>query len=245
MNGVEIALRARWPGISARGGWALQKARGLAAGSDTDSATVGDPALTEYPLAFDRRHSLDLAFFAGRAGGAQTPWSGALTVNAQSGFPLLRLVRSPATQPPPPTPPIPVTLIREVDRYLPWTWSADLRMSWDFATPGWCGRCRWRALADGRNVFNRKNIIALRRETASLAPTLAEVERLSRVAGNLGEPIPRESPNYTRLIDLNRDGYITSAEFNTARFAAALDRFDPSLYYGEARQLRLGIEVVF
>jgi hypothetical protein len=138
-----------------------------------------------------------------------------------------------------------VTTLREVDRYLPWTWAADLRASWDFATAGWCGRCRWRALADGRNILNRKNVIALRRETASIAPSLAEVERLSRVPGNLSEPIPREAPGYNALIDLNRDGYITGAEFNTARFAAALDRYDPSLYYGEARQLRLGIEVVF
>ena len=34
-------------------------------------------------------------------------------------------------------------------------------------------------------------------------------------------------------------------EFRTARTAAALNRFDPSLYFGEPRQLRLGIEVTF
>ena len=109
----------------------------------------------------------------------------------------------------------------------------------------WCGSCRWRALADGRNIFNRKNVIALRRENNSLAPTLGQVETLGRSGPDLSEPIPRESPSYSRLIDFNGDGMISNAEFRTARFAAALDRFDPSLYYGEARQLRLGVEVVF
>jgi hypothetical protein len=31
----------------------------------------------------------------------------------------------------------------------------------------------------------------------------------------------------------------------TARLAAELDRNDPSLFYGEASQLRLGLELVF
>ena len=46
-------------------------------------------------------------------------------------------------------------------------------------------------------------------------------------------------------VDTNSDGVITPLEFRAARFAAALDRLDPSLYYGEPRQLRIGLEISF
>jgi hypothetical protein len=233
VKGAEVSLRGRWPGFTARAGWSIQKATGVSSGLDNDSTVLkDDPAVTEYPLAFDRRHSIDVAMFFGRAGGAERPWSASVTGTAQSGYPLFQLPT--ATQ-----------AAREPNRYLPWTWAADLRASWDFGALKWCAGCRWRAVADGRNVFNRKNILALRRENASLAPTLAEVQKLANTGPNLPRPIPRESPGYSRLVDLNRDGFITNDEYRTARFAAALDRFDPSLYYGEARQVRLGVEVVF
>ena len=57
--------------------------------------------------------------------------------------------------------------------------------------------------------------------------------------------IPAESPYYSAGIDLDSSGIITQDEFRLARTAAALSRFDPSLYFGEPRQLRLGIEVTF
>ena len=38
---------------------------------------------------------------------------------------------------------------------------------------------------------------------------------------------------------------LSSEELDAARYGAALDAADPSLFYGEARQLRLGIEVTF
>jgi hypothetical protein len=59
------------------------------------------------------------------------------------------------------------------------------------------------------------------------------------------ESVPRESPAYVVYLDTNRDGVITQEEASNARFAAALDRFDPTLFFGEARQLRLGVEVAF
>jgi hypothetical protein len=241
VKGIEVSLRGRWPGVTMRGGWALQKATGLTSGLDSDSAVVQDPALTEYPLAFDRRHSVDVAIFVGRAAGSDKPWSAALTSTLQSGYPLFQ----PRTATPTPVPGVPPTpAVRDAERYLPWNWNADLRASWDLGVM-LCGNCRWRAVADGRNILNRSNIIALRRETGSTTPTLAEVQALARSGGELLAPIPRESPSYSALVDLNRDGLITNDEFRTARLAAALDRFDPSLYYGEGRQVRLGFEVTF
>ena len=58
-------------------------------------------------------------------------------------------------------------------------------------------------------------------------------------------PIPRESERYAPLADLDGNGRITRVEFDTARFAAAMDASDPSLLFGEPRQLRIGLELVF
>jgi hypothetical protein len=58
-------------------------------------------------------------------------------------------------------------------------------------------------------------------------------------------PIPRESPAYSALIDLDSNGLITADELRTGRIAASLDRNDPSLYFGEALSLRLGLELEF
>ena len=46
-------------------------------------------------------------------------------------------------------------------------------------------------------------------------------------------------------LDADADGQITPSEAQAGRFAAALDRFDPTLFFGESRQVRLGIEVTF
>lgn len=232
VKGLEFSLRAQWEWIAVRGGYALQKATGLGSGVDSDSAQGGDPARTEYPLAFDRRHSSDLALFVGRAAGAEVPWSGAVTSTIASGYPLFRATPDSAAA------------RREVDRYLPWTWSTDMRASYDLGRLPGCGGCNWRVSADGRNIFNRKNILALRRDNATLAPSISEIQRITNSV-TLNAPIPRESPAYSQTIDFNRDGLITPDEFRTARTAAVLDRYDPSLYFGESRQVRLGIEVVF
>jgi hypothetical protein len=100
-------------------------------------------------------------------------------------------------------------------------------------------------VADARNVFGADNILALRRESGRLAPSLESIQALAATVPSPSAPIPRESPLYSRAIDLDGDGRVTLQEFDTARTAAALDRFDPSLFFGEARSVRLGIEVVF
>ncbi len=110
--------------------------------------------------------------------------------------------------------------------------------------PG-CDGCGWRLFADARNLLGRDNVIALRRDTGSIAPSADDLQRIADEVPADMEPIPRESRAYSHLIDLDRDGLIVGDEVRTARFAAALDRNDPSLFFGEARQLRLGLEVSF
>ena len=234
VQGLELTMRARWTGVSLRAGWALQKAKGLTSGSENDSSLSGvDPAQTEYPLAFDRRHSGDLAIFIGRGAGLEKPWSAAITTNVQSGYPLLRNTTGAGTG------------AREVTQYLPWTSTTDLRASWDFGSKFVCDRCSWRVVFDGRNIFGMDNVMALRRETGALSPTLAQVQTLANAQPVPPVSIPRESPAYIEYLDANRDGLITPQEASNARFAAALDRFDPTLFFGEGRQVRLGIEVNF
>jgi hypothetical protein len=98
---------------------------------------------------------------------------------------------------------------------------------------------------DARNITDRNNIIALRRDTGGLAPRTSDLlEAGGELPGGF-EPIPVESPRYSSAIDLNRDGLISAGEFATARFAATLDASDPSLYFGEPFQVRLGMEFSF
>lgn len=234
VQGVEITARGRWTGLSIRAGWALQQAKGLTSGSENDSTPVAvDPARTEYPLAFDRRHSGDLSVFVGRGAGLEVAWSVSLTTTVQSGYPLLRQALGTGTS------------AREVTQYLPWTSTTDLRASWDFGQHFVCKRCNWRVVFDGRNLLGMKNILALRRETGALGPTLSQVQSLANSQPVPPQPTPRESPAYIEYLDANRDGVITPQEASAARFAAALDRFDPTLFFGEGRQVRLGIEVSF
>jgi hypothetical protein len=100
-------------------------------------------------------------------------------------------------------------------------------------------------LVDGRNITGRDNVIALRRDTGGLGPTAGEVNGAENDIPLETQPIPRESQRYNPATDLNHDGLITASELRRVRVAAVLDRNDPTLFFGEASQLRLGFEVVF
>jgi hypothetical protein len=233
VRGAELSVRGRWSSLSMRASYALQKATGVASGTDSDSVITGDARFVEYPLAFDRRHSIDVAIMYGRAAGAsESPWSASLTSSTQSGYPVDRLLAAESSD-------------SRVPAYLPWTSTIDLRASRDLGKLPVCDGCAWRITADGRNLLGRENVIAVRRDTGGLAPTLTSVRALADRMQAPGNSIPVESAYYNALVDANRDGLITADEFRNARMAAAIDRFDPSLYFGEPRQLRLGFEVTF
>jgi hypothetical protein len=234
VKGVELSARARWRLLSIRGGYALQKAVGVT------SSPLGEPGRPttdvriEYPLSFDRRHSADFAVFAGRAAGdTASRWSASVVGSVQSGYPLdLNLVGSGVTSRIEPT-------------YLPWNSTLDLRAVRDLVRVPGCEGCALRIVVDGRNVLGRNNVIALRRDSGLLGPTHAALQTIINSAPEPTEPIPLESPRYNAAVDLDRNGMITIPEYRAARVAAALDRFDPSLYFGEARQVRLGVELTF
>ncbi|HEX6589309.1 MAG TPA: TonB-dependent receptor [Longimicrobiales bacterium] len=230
VNGIEASLRARHDAFGARLAYTLQKATGVGSGAFEGDSVVDDDMTVEYPLSFDRRHAVDAAVLYGQAAGvAASPWSATATATVHSGYPFDRRVAAGVEQ-------ANVT-------YLPWNATVDLRASRDLGSLG-CASCTWRITLDARNVLGRDNVIALRRDNATLAPSVSSLDSTAAATPFSG-PIPRESPRYTTSADLNEDGYIVESEYRTARFAAALDRSDPSLFYGEARQVRLGLEVRF
>ena len=230
VRGFELSVRAQRGAWSALGSYTRQRAVGATAGTDGDTVDLDVTAPGEFPLAFDRRHSIDFALFAGRAADPRiASWSASLVSSVQSGYPLTRL---------------PGDSLAATDR-LPWTATVDLRATRSIGALPLCDECRWSVVLDGRNLLGRDNLLGLRRETGRVAPRLADVEALANLPQAPIETIPRESPRYSAPIDLDRDGRITDAEYRQARFAAALDRYDPTLFYGEPRLLRLGVEVTF
>jgi hypothetical protein len=231
VNGMELSMRARWSTLSLRASWALQKATGVGSGTDSDSAITGDARFVKYPLAFDRRHSIDVTVFHGRAAGAVSDWAAALTSSVQSGYPIDRIAAG-------------TDAGDQSSTYLPWTSTIDLRLSRELGSLPGCDACAWRITADGRNLLDAENVIAVRRDSGGLGPQLPAVRALADAMPTPAD-IPAESPLYSAGIDLDGNGVITQGEFRLARTAAALSRFDPSLYFGEPLQLRLGIEVTF
>lgn len=234
VRGAEMSVRARWPLVRLRLGYALQKAVGVVSTALDPEIEDPDAQREEFPLAFDRRHSANLAVFAGRAaGGSDRRWGIALATAAKSGYPLDRLLLDPRQEPE----------ARRLVRFLPWVVQVDLRATLELGEVPGCPDCRWRIVVDGRNLLDRENVLALRRDTGTIAPPAAQVLDLAR--GVPGGPIPRESPRYSALADLDGNGRITDLEYRTVRLAAALDRMDPSLFYDEPLQLRVGVEVGF
>jgi hypothetical protein len=230
VNGVELAVRARWGLGRVTAGYALQKAEGVSTGVLGDTLIDGDEVRIERPLAFDRRHAIDAAVYLGRSSGADAvAWGGAVFVQARSGTPILGID--------------PAAGSGTEDRFLPWTADVRARVSWSFDDLGVCSRCSWRVVAEGRNLLGRENQLAVRRSTGTLSPSDAEV--FGPAADGLAASIPRESPRYSELGDLNRDGLIDADEYARVRLAASLDRFDPSLFFGEPVQVRLGLELSF
>ncbi len=243
VKGVEISLRGRWPGFGLRAGYALAEATGITSGAFDDSGVIPPGTTAEFPLAFDRRHTIDAAMFLGRAASATgiLPTHGGL---AQSSFGLVVTARLRSGYPLTSGRPDETAPYAEVQR-LPWTSVFDARFTWDFARLPGCRGCALRLVVDGKNLFGKDNVIALRRDSGLLAPSMGTLLDLAERPVTSTFPIPRESDRYAALTDLNGNGVITATEFQTARFAAAMDASDPSLLFSEPRQLRLGLEVVF
>lgn len=126
---------------------------------------------------------------------------------------------------------------------LPAQWTLDMLFRRPIRIGGMVGGL----YLDIRNLTNRRNVLAVRRESGNPHPTDIYLEAVAQEA-YLANPqaIPFESPRYRRTGDLNHDGIISGrTELYPLYLAAARDFNQPIFVYGPPRQIRFGMELFF
>lgn len=199
------------------------------------------PARVEFPLDYDRRHTLTGIFQAvvppgvGPSVGTARPfskWEIALIGRLLSGLPYT------------PLPSGPDTLLGTPNRArLPWTSTLDMLVR----RPLQLGEVQAAFYFDARNLLGRQNVVAVRRDTGTPFATNETIEAASLAAYTANpQPIPFESPRYRRFADANGDGVLSGAgELLPLYRRAANDFYAPVFYYGPPRVMRLGLEFLF
>jgi carboxypeptidase family protein len=126
---------------------------------------------------------------------------------------------------------------------LPSTYTLDLLVR----RPLHLGSSRGGIYLDVRNLLNRRNIIAVRRDTGLPEASAATINQMAEQAYQAHpEEIPFESPSYRASADLDGDGTISGrAELFPLYVAAAQDFTQPLFAYGPPRLLRVGVEFLF
>ena len=228
--GVRIAYTLQKATATATDAFQLLRRIRIDPGGDTI-----DPARVEFPLDYDRRHSVTVI------GQARIPDSlpfagleAAAIVRASSGLPFTMtnatgdtLIGLPNSQ------------------RLPKLVNVDLMLRRPLRVGG--GRWAGSIYLDVRNLLNRRNIEAVRRDTGE--PGMTET-RLTALADQAyaahPEAIPYESPRYRAFADLDGNGLIEGhGELYPLFLAAARDYGQPLFSYGPPRMFRLGVELVF
>lgn len=251
IRGVEILAEREFSrGWGARVIYTLQSAQASSSSAFllrrafTIDPVTGDtiiPARIEFPFDYDRRHGLT---FIGQGAVAQNVGprvfgvrpiaglEGAVIARFQSGLPYSRV--APGTD----------SIVGPLnDSRLPWTSTVDMLLR----RPLSLGRARGSLYLDVRNMFNRQNVVSVRRDTGTPDATNAMIQQMAEDAYNSHpEPIPFESPRYRVEGDLDRDGVIQGREELFPLYLdAAQDATNPLLFYGPPRLLRIGMEFVF
>jgi hypothetical protein len=126
---------------------------------------------------------------------------------------------------------------------LPATYSLDLLVR----RPLRLGGARGGVYLDMRNVLNRRNVVAVRRDTGVPGPDNIAINQLAEDAYEAHpEEIPYESPRYRAFADVDGNGYIEGREeLFPLYLAAARDFTQPLFAYGPPRLVRLGVEFLF
>ncbi|HEU5042310.1 MAG TPA: TonB-dependent receptor, partial [Gemmatimonadales bacterium] len=199
------------------------------------------PARAEFPLDFDRRHTLT-AIARGRVNEDGGPRIlGVRPLAALEGAVILRLASG-----------LPFSMSDSTGdslvglpngSRLPWTSSLDLLVRRSLRLGGTFGAI----YLDVRNLLDRRNVVAVRRDTGVPQPTEAAILLIAEEAyAAHPEPIPFESARYRAHADLNGDGYLSGREELFPLYvAAARDYTQPVFAYGPPRLARLGFELIF
>jgi len=199
-------------------------------------------ARAEFPLDFDQRHTFTVVV-RGKAPDEVGPrllgvrpvagLEGAIIVRALSGLPFSRfdtlttdsLVGTPNGS------------------RLPMTATVDLLVRRPLRLGGTTGGI----YLDVRNLLNRRNVVAVRRDSGEPQPDDGVIARMAEASyAAHSEAIPYESSRYRRSADLNGDGYVSGREELFPLYvAAARDFAQPLFAYGPPRLMRLGVELLF
>jgi hypothetical protein len=159
------------------------------------------PGQVEFPLDFDRRHSVIVVLQARVTDSARVParWllrglQAGVVARYSSGLPYSRTNTAGDT----------ILGLPNGGR-LPSQMTLDLllRKAWSI------GGRRAGVYIDVRNLLNRANVVSVRRDSGQPSATTTEVQALATAAYNAHpEPIPYESPRYRGWADLNHNGYV-------------------------------------
>ena len=251
VKGAELLFeRELQGGFGLRVAYTLQRAEATATDAfllnrliSIDPAT-GDtirPARAEFPLDYDRRHAATVVLRA-RVPGETGPrlfgirplagLESAAIFRFGSGLPFSRsnaagdsLIGLPN------------------DSRLPSTMTLDLLVR----RPLRLGGARGGVYLDLRNLLNRRNIVAVRRDTGEPGLTVAGIDSLAEAAYQAHpEDIPFESARYRAFADTDGNGYVSGREELYPLYqAAARDFTQPLFAYGPPRLVRLGVEFLF
>jgi outer membrane receptor protein involved in Fe transport len=199
------------------------------------------PARAEFPLDYDRRHTLTVILrsrIADKVGPkilGSSPLGGleaAVIGRVFSGLPYSATDLSGDSL---------VGLPNS--RRLPASYTLDLLVR----RPLQLGGMRGGVYLDLRNLLNRRNVIAVRRDSGQPGPDEAAVQQIAESAyAAHPEDIPYESRLYRSSGDLNGDGVISGRdELFPLYLAAARDFTQPLFAYGPPRLVRVGFEFLF
>lgn len=244
VRGVELTIEREFrSGVGGRLIYVLQEAKATA--SDAFDffrrlriSPIGDtirPASLEIPLDFDQRHSF-IGLIRGHVSPAAGPVLAGLEAAAiakwSSGLPFTRTNLAGDS----------IIGIPNGER-LPSRFSIDVLVRRAFNIGG----IRIGFYVDIRNVTDRRNIVAVRRDTGTPGAGELQIAQMAASAFSANPaPIPFESQRYNPLFDLDGDGLISGAnELLPLYGRAARDFLQPTFAFGPPRLVRLGTEIVF
>ncbi|HET8713121.1 MAG TPA: TonB-dependent receptor [Gemmatimonadales bacterium] len=234
--GVRVGYTLQSAEASATDAYQLIRRIRIGPGGDTIN-----PARVEFPLDYDRRHSLTVL---GQAQVNDSAGPRVLGVRPFAGLEAAAIVRASSGLPYTMTNATGDTLIGLPNSYrLPMLMTVDLLLR----RPLRLGRWQGSVYLDARNLLNRRNIEAVRRESGMPNLTTGAIDSLAeRAYAAHPEAIPYESPRYRAFADLDGNGLIEGRnELFPLFLSAARDYTQPLFSYGPPRLFRLGVELVF
>ncbi len=251
VRGAELLLeRELRGGVGFRLAYTLQEAEATATDPfllnrlivvDPLTGDTTRPSRAEFPLDFDQRHTFT-AIARGKVPDSAGPAiAGVRPLAGLEGAVILRLASG-----------LPFSMsdstgdslvgLPNASR-LPNTSSLDLLIRRSLRLGGTTGGI----YLDIRNVLNRRNIVAVRRDTGEPQADEPAILRMAEAAYAANpNPIPYESGHYRAAADLDGDGFVAGREELFPMYvAAATDYAQPIFAYGQPRLARLGVELLF